>query len=608
MRFSLTAAPATWHAPSVIARIDGTPSGLHAARARRIVIGVTLASIALVWWIRQPTFATLAIVSGDGGASVRMFEVMRTAIARGDGVAWWDRFQCGGAPFWANAEAPIVTPIVTGLLHVPGDLAVRAWSTLLLVVSMIGAYAWARRCLTLDRLAALTTAALWIASGALGLRAVARPGFWAIALLPTLLVLARAAGRSRAAIVAASILFAWMVVDGGTTAAPIAIVALLASEAPALVRRGERWAALRSVVAPTAIGLALAAIKLVPVLTERALQGSPFVERERFDLQAIAAMLLDAEPPPGVAQGYPADDYWAYVGPAALGMAIAGLGACVILRRHRRALGPLLFSLVLSVALAMGVESTRSPFARLAKLPLFDALHAPSRFLALAALAIVGLAGVAVNAAMDLAKGQRGLQIAIAIVSLLAVREPARASRAAIERGWKGHALPRPPPPPSAYTLKNEADLDKLAALPARNVGTTFCPRGGELADRGRFRLGAEAAYADDDRAAVVRASVATTNGYEVDVAMTRPGKVVFDTHFDRGWAIVDGGAGTVTVARDGLLAVSLPAGDRKLTLRHRPEGLALGASVSALTLGAIVGFAFYFRRKRVVAAPLSST
>ncbi|MFI5301654.1 MAG: hypothetical protein ACHREM_26495, partial [Polyangiales bacterium] len=481
VRFSLTAAPATWHAPSVIESIDGVRANLRGSlrdqprdRVARLFAGVVvLAAIALTAWIRRPTFATIAMASGEGSLPVRLFEVMRASIARGDGVAYWDRFQCGGGPYWANADAPLIAPLLTGLARVPGDLAVRALSTAVMVAAMVGAYAWARRNLELDRLASMTTAALWIASGSFGTRALARPVFWAVALLPTLLVLARAAAKSKRATAAAAIVFAWMVVDGGVTATPIAIVALFASELPRLLRRGDRADAMKSLAAPIATGLALAAFKLVPVLRERALQPSGFVEHEHYELAHLAPMLLDAEPPPSMAQGYAIDDYWAYAGPTALGMAIAGLGAAMILRRHRRALGVLAIALFSSLALAMGATTPKSPFVMLSHLPLFDAFHAPSRWLALTTLAVAGLAGVAVNAAIDHARGHRLVQLAIVGLALYAVRDPATASRAAIERAWKGHALPRPAPPPSAYHLGNEADLDKLAALPARNVGTT---------------------------------------------------------------------------------------------------------------------------------------
>ncbi|MFI5301632.1 MAG: hypothetical protein ACHREM_26380, partial [Polyangiales bacterium] len=116
---------------------------------------------------------------------------------------------------------------------------------------------------------------------------------------------------------------------------------------------------------------------------------------------------------------------------------------------------------------------------------------------------------------------------------------------------------------------------------------------------RGHFRAGAEAAYADDDHVANVRAVNTTTNGYDVEVSMSRPGKVVFDTHYDRGWSIVDGGPGGVTVAHEALLAVALPAGDRKLSIRYRPVGLPIGVAVSALTIGAMIGSALFSWRKR---------
>ena len=96
-----------------------------------------------------------------------------------------------------------------------------------------------------------------------------------------------------------------------------------------------------------------------------------------------------------------------------------------------------------------------------------------------------------------------------------------------------------------------------------------------------RGELASGGAGARGERPEVVRAE-----GRRLELRAFGPGLLVLTESFDPGWhARVDGAAAVVLRVNDVQMAVPLPAGPHRVTLRHEPRGLGAGIAAASLTL-----------------------
>jgi uncharacterized membrane protein YfhO len=75
-------------------------------------------------------------------------------------------------------------------------------------------------------------------------------------------------------------------------------------------------------------------------------------------------------------------------------------------------------------------------------------------------------------------------------------------------------------------------------------------------------------------------------NRIEGTMHAARDGYAVFQLPFEPGWRVfVDGTRAATVRVNSGLLAVPLPAGDHHIVLRYLPPALAIGGSISVLSI-----------------------
>ena len=93
------------------------------------------------------------------------------------------------------------------------------------------------------------------------------------------------------------------------------------------------------------------------------------------------------------------------------------------------------------------------------------------------------------------------------------------------------------------------------------------------------------------------RPEVVRAEGRRLELRVFGPGLLVLAQSFDPGWsARVDGAPAPVTRVNDVQMAVPLPAGPHRVTLRHEPRGLRAGIAAASLT---VLGFVLAFVRSR---------
>ncbi len=131
------------------------------------------------------------------------------------------------------------------------------------------------------------------------------------------------------------------------------------------------------------------------------------------------------------------------------------------------------------------------------------------------------------------------------------------------------------------FHLVANASYAQLPDFPIRGIGTTECYGGFDWpVSRALWTAGPQQRL-EPAAAGTVERLRWTPSSITFHVVLSRPGTLVVDQNFDRGWHATDG----TLVLRDGLLALELAAGDRQLRLYHRPQGFWLGLSLSIFGL-----------------------
>jgi hypothetical protein len=250
------------------------------------------------------------------------------------------------------------------------------------------------------------------------------------------------------------------------------------------------------------------------------------------------------------------------------------------------------------VWLAMGYSAQPSLFALLRRLPIYDVLRYPERFLIPGALFFAALAATGLTSLRALMRKRkwRWASRAWAVsLALLLANLPFliwNFSKAASDRHMV--AAPEQVSRPFRQARGNRWALAYFTPL---NRGSLSCwdaypvPQSAQL--RGDLPL---EEYLKDPAAGELFERSWSPNRIELIANLTRPTSVLVNQNHHTGWR---SSVGSV-VNDDGLLAVELPAGQHRLTLRFLPRSAVTGA---AATFASLIAAGVWWRKRRAVGA-----
>jgi hypothetical protein len=523
----------------------------------------------------------------------------------------WTPYVCGGMPYLGNPLSRVLTPFFLLHLLFGVDLAVRLELVFHLAIAFAGAYCLARNvghARSVSAVSALVfpTCSFHFAHFAVGHTMLTLP----FAYLPWPLALcidAIRTGRYSPAALAGGVV-ALMFCEGGAYAMMYSILSLGVLLLALAVRdRSDRPLRVLGVVALSLAGFGavkfLPAYELIRVSPRYTTHADGF-----FPLLMLRALFSRNQDllQRNAYQLWPWHEYSAYVSPLFAALALAG----AVLARRRSSV----FTLCCAVfgALAVGYLFTiwepkprplASPWSLLHRVPPFNSLRVPARFMAM----VVLFAGVLTGFGAELllvrggARG-RALLFALATAGLVdawlvgtpnlkyAFRERAPVAAPPAPPGGFAQYLDRAPP-----LLDAEANSSsRMSTLVSRGLGVLNCydpihPRRAAVGvDEAGYR--GEYFVAGEGSAKLVAWSPGRLS---FDVSLPRAATLVVNENFDAHFRLASG-TGDV-VAHDGLLAVALPAGSERVTLAYRCLAFWTGAVLTLLTA---VATCVLFRRE----------
>ena len=310
-------------------------------------------------------------------------------------IPLWNPLSGAGEPWLANGQSGVFYP--PNLLFLIRSPALAAGLFLLLHFA-IGAWG-ARRFLKEENVtdtAALFGAAAFVACGFSASLSAYWNHFGAFVYLPAIAAIARGGLRSRASLLGLALLFGLQAMAGSPemTFASIvlsfALAAIPRDEVPEPAVPVSRAASLRRLAAAVALGLALAAWVLVPMaeLGVRSDRRHPLAQATRdFGGAGWAAAASGAGFSPQTGAGPYL--FSVYTGPLILAGAVAAFGEA-----HRRRLA---VTLLIFAALGVAFAMHGPPGEWLRRLPPFDRVRCPAKWLAWPAFSLAVLSGLGVD-------------------------------------------------------------------------------------------------------------------------------------------------------------------------------------------------------------------
>jgi hypothetical protein len=274
------------------------------------------------------------------------------------------------------------------------------------------------------------------------------------------------------------------------------------------------------------------------------------------------------------------------------------LAAVALLKAERRSL--VLGSVGLIFALiAAGSFASWAPWPLLHKLPMFRSQHVPSRFLALAVMALAILAARGSAVLFEWGPSSR-LRTGLALLLVLFVGADILSARAGILGPLR---CPRASWPTGAPTGKPIVTLQRSPAInmcgansglaPAVTAGVSIidayepmCPRDGGLVGRryGLYGMGTPGYRGEAwvEGSGTVELTTRTQNTLTLAVSPDASGIVVLNQNWDAGW---QSDKGQLLEDEHGRMTLTLEPGQRVYALHYRPPYFFLSVALFALGL-----------------------
>ncbi len=289
----------------------------------------------------------------------------------------------------------------------------------------------------------------------------------------------------------------------------------------------------------------------------------------------------------------------AYLGPIFFGFAI--LGAVF---RFRRAT-PWVFAAAVLFVLALGAPYPWMPWALIHHLPIMSAERVPNRFLIPFMLPV----GICAGFGADFLFRIRSVfgPTSVSALLIIAVLDQWTVSRPNLAAPVAGD-LPQIAWSPEFHQVF--LDTWSMAVQSMSNEGAVHCNEELDYHDVtkvkviGSNQLGYRGEQYEID-GGTVNCIEWTPNQIGYSVSPSQPTIVVVNENYDPGWTLVEG-SGTV-VQWNGLIGISVPPGDQRITIGYQNRLFSVGAYISLLTLAVGLLLSFWIDKRTANRKPVQN-
>jgi hypothetical protein len=510
----------------------------------------------------------------------------RWAVLQFGQLPLWDPYSCGGMYGLAAPQTRYTSPFFLLSLGFGVDRAAALFAVLWPAFAMEGMFRYARSWGSSAR-SALLCAPLFPLSGFFATSwHVGWIQFFSFAGLPWILLGLRGALRgSRTSAYICGLSCLLTVGFGGTwtlpMGAPLCLFEILDALAP-LRRRGRWLAQLASRARRVAVGLVITGLL---VLSIGAVRLWPMLESAQATLR-----VMGGEPTPDIegllqqlfmlSEGGDNHDFGAYYVAPLVWLSLLALP-------WRRAM-PLWLAVITFAVLALGHITPWAPFALLRKLPLYDTMRYPERFLVELTIALSVLTARALSLALALTRRRFGQgasrHVLWASTLLLAVGIGSQIYNVSLVS--RDVELEATPTMHAASFRQSRGNRWLMSHFAPEGMGSLSCGEAYPVPMSRHLRGDlAQEEYilpdGKDDAPGSVRRLSWSPNALAVHVVAKRPLRIAINQNYHPGWRAQGG----QVESWDGLLSVRVPAGESDVRLAFHPRSGIGGLWVTLLSL-----------------------
>jgi hypothetical protein len=572
--------------------------GTGAVLANALALSVMVYTLAVVLGPLLKDPRAMGFHDWDSAASYRYITVLSL---KGYGeLPFWHPYLCGGfAAFGYGEAAPnLVSPFLPFYLLLPMVSALRVEIVLSALVSLLGTYALTAR-FTRSVAVRAFVASVYTLNGRWALQVASGHAWYlAFAWVPVAILLFERSlePKNRYAVFAGGAVLALIVYGGGIYPLPHAALFLVVYAAlRAVALRSTRPARSLVIMGVTAVGLA--APKLLAVADVMTRFSRRIESTETIGLDATWAMMTGSEQSfyrgTAMVPAYGWHEWGCYVGwYSVLAMALGLYFA------RGRAEWPLKVVGLGFVVLSLGASGPYAPWTLLHQLPVFASQHVPSRFIALAILALLLAFASAAERVRVRFASHPALDVLALVVVSVALYDMATVSQRCLKDAFTLHV----PPVQRSQTFRQVLTLPYNYDPPGAWAGPSYP---GMLANDGFVgcysvpdRAEPKGAIPTSDPNYHGEAYVAGGEGHARIVrwspnratvafdGVPPSGVVVYNMNFDPNWAAPGSGVAVIDHAHAVAFRPGTPAGE--IELRYRPRTWWPSLAVLAVTLAAI--------------------
>lgn len=535
----------------------------------------------------SPLWVSLTTWGGtfDWGYFFFLAEVDRTTVVQYGQFPLWNPYYCGGAVNLASPTTYFLSPTFLLILAFGTPVGLRLTLTLAIVLAWDGVRRWTRT-LGLNANASNLAGLCYATSGTIAQHlGGGHVGWVGLCVLPYVLwCFHRALDGSLRHVIYGALFLAWIFGHFGGYTYPysglcLGLYGLMVGIAE---RRPARAAGL--IATMVALSLGVSAIRLLPILDFIKDHPRLVMDRDTLSpLEWVKVYALHHRTRHFPGHDYVWPEYGNYLGPVAVGLALAGL---VIVFRTRRRLWPLPAAMVLFLLYQIG-NVPGLPWWLTKHLPIFRYMRVPSRFTILVGLFACALVGVAVArgaeilSALRARRPQLGRWLTVAGLVLIAVSlvDVVAFNR---EQWYPTMTLPPPRDAVSPRFKQMSGSKYRMYAYPRANQGTIGCFEESPLDISPALRSNLPAdEYLLDPGAGTLQRVEWSPNRVVVDVALKRPGTVIVNQNWNEHWRV----DGARKIKHAGLLAAEVPAGTHRIEFRYLPRPFLVGLAITVASL-----------------------